>query len=102
MSNQDYSECRKMLLGKEYFNLLTLGCPVDEYSLKRRIILLQNAGLSIDFDTFIEIIGLEDTPQKSKDTFEKIQKKMEKFRSICKDINKCKLLCQDLEDLEFE
>ena len=102
MSNMDYMECRKMLLGQSFYNLLQLGCPVDEFSLKRRVLLLQNAGIPIQFESFLEILGLEDGPNKGNDTFQKIQNRMGKIKQICKDIDKCKIVCQDLEDLEFE
>lgn len=102
MSINEYTECRQILLGKEFYDLLNLGCPVDEISIKRRIVLLNNAGIVIDFPTFIDIMGLEDKPGKGENTFNKIQNRLQKMKSICVDIKQCKEKCKDLDDLEFE
>ena len=98
MSLSEYSLYRSKLLGNDLYQLLSLGFPIDSDILQQRLDQLEAIGILVDEQTFVDVLGLGNTPnQTSTATF--IQQRVQRMKQILG--NKIDSI-KDLEPLELE
>ena len=98
MSVEQYALARKIILGNDIFQLLSLGFALDSDTLEKRVQQLQNAGINVSANSLIELAGLGSTPNQQS-TAERIKNRVSSIMQLTK--NKLDQI-SDLEDLEFE
>jgi hypothetical protein len=98
MSLSEYSLYRSKLLGNDLYQLLSLGFPIDSDILQQRLDQLEAIGILVDEQTFVDVLGLGNTPNQTS-TATLIQQRVQRMKQILG--NKIDSI-KDLEPLELE
>jgi hypothetical protein len=98
MSLSEYSLYRSKLLGNDLYQLLSLGFPIDSDTLQQRLDQLEAIGILVDEQTFVDVLGLGNTPNQTS-TATLIQQRVQRMKQILG--NKIDSI-KDLEPLELE